>query len=454
MTQRETFIPCSRQEIIDLCLAEGKLSQQEESQFRDFCNILIAYYHFKFHRYLENIKANFVPFNPEINHINQINQINIAQEKIMEQELIDNFVEVLEKANYRYFSKSDLRKAFVENSLFDLKTEVDFRDFERVLCYARGDSYQKTSVRKWWRKIEKKLDIFEQVILLIKFKEEKYFKNKSLKIENLKFKPGKVYLYLYKNISKPDIEFIFPNIKMSMTWKDRIIFGVPAIGAGISLIARILPQLLLIIGVIIYVTLGQQPIEELRVREEEVRNITPLLITMFSLLVTLGGFAFKQYTSYQNKQLKFQKTVTETLFFRNMASNTGVFQYLIDTAEEEECKEIILVYYHLLTSPQPLTPGQLDERIEIWMENKLGKKINFDIENTLQSLEAIQGKLETESASVSLLKRVPLTEKFSSTSGAISDRDNYCQVLPLAQAKQIIDHVWDNAFTYNQNLLS
>ncbi|MGK7897220.1 MAG: TMEM143 family protein [Xenococcus sp. (in: cyanobacteria)] len=431
MTQRENFIPCSRQEIIELCLAEGKLSKQEESQFRDFCNILIAYYHFKFHHYLEKIKASFVPFNPEIS---QDNNMNLAQEKIMGQELIDNFIKVLEKANYRYLSKHDLTKAFAENSLFDLKTEVNFSDFERVLCYTRGDSHQKISVRKLWRKIDKRLDIFEQVILLIKFKDKKYFQNQSLKLENLKFKPGKVYLYLYKNISKSDIEFIFPNIKMSMTWKDRIIFGVPAIGAGISLIARILPQLLLIIGVIIYVTLGQQPIEQLQVEEEEVRNITPLLVTIFSLILTLGGFAFKQYTNYQNKQLKFRKTVTETLFFRNMASNTGVFQYLIDTAEEEECKEIILVYYHLLTSQQPFTSSKLDRYIETWMENKLDKKVNFDIENTLQSLEAIQGKLGTESELISLLKR---------------DSDNYCQVVPLAQAKQIIDNVWDNTFLYN-----
>ncbi len=431
MTQRETFIPCSRQEIIDFCLAEGKLSKLEESQFRDFCNILIAYYHFKFHHYLENIKASFVPFNPEIS---QETKIDLAQEKIMDKKLINNFVEVLEKANYRYLSKHDLTKAFAENSLFDLKTEVDFSDFERVLCYTRGDSYQITSVKKMWRKITKKLDIFEQVILLIKFKDKKYFQNKSLKLENLKFKPGKVYLYLYKNISKPDIEFIFPNIKMSMTWKDRIIFGVPAIGAGISLIVRILPQILLIIGVIIYVVLGQQPIEQLEVREEEIRNITPLLVTVFSLIITLGGFAFKQYTKYQNKQLKFRKTVTENLFFLNMASNTGVFQYLIDTAEEEECKEIILVYYHLLTSQQLFTPSQLDEYIENWMENQLGKRVNFDIENTLQSLEVIQGKLGTESELISLLKR---------------NSDNYCQVVPLSQAKQIIDNVWDNTFLYN-----
>ena len=429
--KKENFIPCSRQEIIELCLAESKLSQAEKSQFRDFCKILIAYYHFKFHRYLENIKANFAPFNPEAD---QDFPLSLAQEKTMEQELIDNFIQVLEKANYSYFSKPNLMKEFTNSSLFDLKTEVDFGDFEIILCYTRGNSQQNIVTKNLWMKKNKKLNIFEQVILLIKFKKEKYFKNKSLKIEELKFKPGKVYLYLYKNISKPDIEFIFPNIKMSMTWKDRIIFGVPAIGAGISLIIRVLPQLLLIIGVIIYVTLGQQPIEELQVQEDDIRNITPLLVTMFSLIITLGGFAFKQYTSYKNKQIKFQKAVTETLFFRNMASNKGVFQYLIDTAEEEECKEIILVYYHLLTTQQLLNPIELDEMIETWMEEKLGKKINFDIENTLQSLEAIQGKLEPESELISLL---------------IRDRDNHCRVLPLEQAKKIIDNVWDNLFLYN-----
>ena len=131
---------------------------------------------------------------------------------------------------------------------------------------------------------------------------------------------------------------------MSMNWKDRLLFGIPALGAGISLILKVLPQLLLIAGVFFYVFVGEIPKSVIPVKEEEVKDITPLLVTTLSLLITLGGFAFKQYTSYKSKQIKFQKNITETLFFRNMASNVGVFQYIIDAAEEEECKEIILVY--------------------------------------------------------------------------------------------------------------
>lgn len=63
----------------------------------------------------------------------------------------------------------------------------------------------------------------------------------------------------------------------------------------------------------------------MQAKKEDVKNIMPALIASGSLLVTLGGFAFKQYNSYKNKQIQFQKNVTETWFFRNLAINVGVF---------------------------------------------------------------------------------------------------------------------------------
>ena len=219
-----------------------------------------------------------------------------------------------------------------------------------------------------------------------------------------------------------------------MTWKDRILFGVPAIGAAIPIVIRIVPQLLFVLGVILFV-FGVSHLSPLRVGEEDVQNVMPILITMFSLAITLGGFAFKQYSNYKSKQIKFQKEVTDTLFFRNLANNAGVFQYLIDAAEEEKCKEIILVYYHLLTSKASLTAEELDNRIEEWMDNKFGVKIDFDIQDPLSSLSEIRGKVVgDEEHEVALLRR---------------DRHGVCHVLPLDDAKTVIDYVWDNAFRYS-----
>ena len=241
-------------------------------------------------------------------------------------------------------------------------------------------------------------------------------------------------------MSKLDIEFIFPNIEMSMTWKDRLLFGVPAIGAAIPLFLRILPQLFLIAGVVVYLTLGHQPIDELQVQEEDVRNIMPLLVAALSLLVTLGGFAFKQYTSYKNKQIRFQKNVTETLFYRNIANNSGVFKYLIDAAEEEECKEIILAYYHLLTSSKPITPLELDHKIESWMAEKFNTIIDFDIEKLIRNLSEIKASSQFIDKNIYSHKQVALLRQ---------DSKNRCHILSISEAKQVLDRVWDRLFEYS-----
>ena len=435
---REAYIPYSRQEIIELCIADGKILDRDRQYFRGFCNILAAYYHFKLHHSLEVLKSNFVPFNPDLDlkqHSDRSDRLNIDRQ---ENDLVATFEEILKQANYYPISKSKLESALLEDSVFDLKTEVDFNDFDRMVCYCRGDKVENITVKKWFfKKVERQIDVYRRVVLLIKFKEEQHFKDKPVEKEELNFKPGKIYIYLYKNLSKLDIEFIFPNIKMSMSWKDRLLFGLPAIGAAIPVILKVLPQMILILGVIIYLTLGHQPIDGLEVKEEDVRNITPLLIAALSLIITLGGFAFKQYTSYKNKQVKFQKSVTETLFYRNIANNTGVFHYLIDAAEEEECKEIILVYYHLLTSNQPLTPSQLDDRIEAWMEERFDTKIDFDIDKPIRNLEAIKAKVKYTEGNTYAFKQVSLLKR---------DKALRCQVLPLDEAKQAIDYVWDNIF--------
>ena len=438
---REAFIPYSRQEVIELCLADGEIAIAQHQEFREFCQILAAYYHFKLHSCLEDLKSNFVPFNPDLTEeqTRSLSNRDLELEQ-KEADLIATFESILKQANYYPISKQELKKALLEDSLFDLKTEVDFDDFDRMVCYCRGESTDTVTQKKWlFKKVERQVDIYRRVVLLIKFRQEQHFKDKPVATEELNFKPGKIYLYLYKNLSKLDIEFIFPNIEMSMTWKDRLLFGVPAVGAAIPLFIKILPQIILIAGVVIYLTLGHQPIDELQVKQEDVRNITPLLVAVLSLLVTLGGFAFKQYTSYKNKQIRFQKNVTETLFYRNIANNSGVFKYLIDAAEEEECKEIILVYYHLLASKIPLTPLKLDARIETWMSDKFGKVIDFDIEKTLRNLAVIKAEIKCIEGSDYAIKQVQLLKR---------DLDNRCHILPLKEAKQVMDNIWDRLFEY------
>ncbi|KAB8330129.1 DUF3754 domain-containing protein [Scytonema tolypothrichoides VB-61278] len=437
---REAFIPHSRTDIIQLCLQDGKLCATNAEKFKNFCQILSAYYHFRFHKTQETIKDNYAPFDPNTD-VQPLTQPTFNQYKEMELKVVDAFNHILERANYIPLAASVVQESVGKASLIDLKTQVDFQDFERFCCYYQGDISKKISVKKlfFWKE-EKRIDIFERIVLLIKFKEKAYFSAKKVKIEELKFTPGKMYVYFYKNIPKLDIDLLFPNVATSMNWKDRLLFGIPAIGAAIPLLLKTLPNLLLLIAAILLVLNAPTLVESLHVEQEKVRNVLPILVATLSMAIALGGFAFKQYTNYKNKKIKFQKDITDTLFFKNLANNAGVFQTLIDIAEEEECKEIILVYYHLLTSPTPLNPEQLDSRIEYWMEKKLGTKINFDIHGPLNNLENIRGKAQRNASEADSTAQKPLLTY---------DNQGFCHVLPLENALAVIDDVWDNAFQYN-----
>jgi hypothetical protein len=434
---REAFIPYRRSDLIELCVEDGQLAAADVSKFRNLCEILSAYYHFNLHQQLELLKSNYAPFNPDADTKFR-NELTTDQKANMQAQLVTVFENILTQANYIRLNKKMLQLAVQEKSLIELKTQIDFADFDQIVFYYRGDRKQKILVKKLLKNVEKTIQVFERVVLLLKSKNYRYFESKNSSIKNLNFKPGKIYIYFYKNIPKYDLEFLFPNIKISMTWKDRLLFGIPAVGAGIPLVLKIIPELLAIVGVILFVFFGQSILVKY-ISQDQVRNIMPILVAFLSLIVGLGGFAFRQYNNYKNKKIKFQKEITDTLFFRNLANNASVFSCLIDDAEEEECKEIILVYYHLMTSKTPVNPEQLDDRIEAWMAEKFGTKIDFDINGPLRNLEAIRGKIVKEGEAEASTPEIPLLTY---------DNQGFCQVPSLDDAKTIVDYVWDNIFLY------
>jgi transcriptional/translational regulatory protein YebC/TACO1 len=110
---------------------------------------------------------------------------------------------------------------------------------------------------------------------------------------------------------------------------------------------------------------------------------------------------------------------------------------LIDAAEEEESKEVILAYYHLLTNPQGLDQEELDNTIENWLEEKFQAQVDFDVDKAVKKLEKLVGKLEDsdDAPDVNMLEK---------------DGDGKLKVRDIDDSKTIIDYVWDNIFQYNE----
>jgi len=165
-----------------------------------------------------------------------------------------------------------------------------------------------------------------------------------------------------------------------------------------------------------------------------------MIAALATVVVVLGGFAIKQYLNYKNKWVEFLNDVTQTLFFHSFGVNAGVFKCLIDSAEEEECKEAILAYYHLLTSEKKLTKRELDRRIEDWFAEKFGVMIDFDVEDALKKLEQLTAEIE-----------VANHEETSVQQASVLSRNAYGMIIvqPLENALKILDSIWDNLFHYN-----
>jgi hypothetical protein len=65
--KRERFIPFRKADIVDMCIHDAKLTDCEKREFREFCQILEALFHFEFHQRLETLKNCYAPFHPDAN---------------------------------------------------------------------------------------------------------------------------------------------------------------------------------------------------------------------------------------------------------------------------------------------------------------------------------------------------------------------------------------------------
>ena len=201
-SRREAFIPYPRKDIIKLCLADGRLEGETAAAFQAFCTILTAFYHFQFHTTLEDIKENYRVFNPN-SDVQPLYEPTLQEYEQMGEKVVEAFKHTLERANYYPMPTETIRQALDSRSLINLKTDVNFDDFEQCLCYYRGDVYQTLKQKKFffWQ-TERTIDMLERLVLLVKFKGEGYFRAKEKQSRQRqserKFVPGKMYVYFYR----------------------------------------------------------------------------------------------------------------------------------------------------------------------------------------------------------------------------------------------------------------
>ena len=413
-SSRGRFIPFRKTDLVAMTLKADLVPRAKEADFHAVHRLLEALLHYEYHALLEDLKEAYAPFNPDTD-TRAIRSTGPEERRQHQKVFVQKMQRLLDAANYEPITPTDLKEALSEESLFKIRLEVNFDDFEDVLFFRRGASRRRETLVSWFglRKTPVTFTNYDRVVVYIQFKDAAYFEGRGRR--NLPYTPGATLIKLFQNVPKADLEMLFPNSEVRMKTIDKLIIGIPAAVSGVAVVVSKLGASLALVGSLVAFWLG--------LRETAVEINQGHLVALGLGLAALGAFLFKQVSKFKNRKLRFMKALAENLYFKNLDNNAGVFHHLIDAAEEEEFKEALLAYLFLAQSKAGLTRRQLDDVVESWLAADWDCEIDFEVDDALAKLERWE-----------LVHRV----------------DDRLHALPLAEAKVRLDSRWDNFFTYHQ----
>lgn len=392
----EHFIPISQKEILEHLSEEGKLTPEDQRDLTRFYEILKSLFHFEFHSKLEGLKDNYRRFDPDPS---TRPSLDTGEYEDALKEFQTSFNELMEQANFSELTPADIADAFGQSTPLAVNVDVDLDAYETLHLYSRGK--KKVIEKVPFLMILKRnfqMEIYERLVMIAKFARKKRISGKGRLQKTalgMEVEEDKVYLKYFKNVPAADIEMIFPNPRIRMSRLDKLKISLPLITAL----------------VLIYGSLGQV-----------VSGNTSQSI-LIGLGSVLGLYAARSIISYRNTRIKYIKSLTQGLYFKNLDNNSGVFHTVMNEAEEEEVKEAILAYYFLHISGG-MKRGSLDAAIEEWFRNRFGIELDFDVEDALSKLERLE---------------------------LIHDGgDGTWFTVPLKKALEKIDVLWDCIFNYNK----
>ncbi|MFC4391376.1 TMEM143 family protein [Flavobacterium quisquiliarum] len=406
---REHYIPFNKEFLLEQQIALAK-DPKSADDFKKLFDIIEHYYHYESFNLNRNLKQHYALYDPDLSEREREGFIGKSDFSIFKKTLLT----VLERGNYYRIDEETLKAAFEESDLIGLNLAIDFNTFKDFELYARGHHKAKEKVKKFffWKK-EVEIEYYDRVLIYLNYSDADYLAAKKVKLGKMPIDPGSIALKIFKRVPKNDLETVFPNAVPKMSFKDKMLLWVPGVFGGISLLsAKVIPAL-------INMYEAYQTGETI-----DLLNSKTSLNQGLIALGILSAYCFRQYNNFVNKKIRYSKTLSDSLYFKNVGNNSGAFYSLLNSSEEEALKETVLAYAFLNRSQNSLTASELDSQIESWFASHLKTDLDFDVNDALLKLKSI---------------------------GLGIENDGKWNVIPLNEALIKIDELWDNVFDYNQN---
>ncbi len=337
IAQYDHFIPVSTQQLIQQLSSLG-LDETHHQVIQQLRQILS----FEFYLRLQQIKHHYQPINPD----NELSHLKAADDDYSNS--IDSIRKLLIQANFEELDQQQIEYALEKISPYGLNIEINFDAFQQMVLFYRGKTRKEIQTRDWKKLFLKKkkesLISYGRLFLVIQYKDQNN-------------KPG-LYLKLFKDILRPDLEMLFPESRVRMKVFDKIkllLTGGSGTAGGL------------------FATIGK----------------ISAAITPWTIVIALAGFImllWRQISKVFIQRTHYMMTLAQNLYFHNMDNNLGAITYLVDLARQEEIKEVILAYA-MLKIHQVKDSEQLDNICEKWFMQQFNIQIDFDINDAINKLK-------------------------------------------------------------------
>ena len=409
--KRERFIPVTRFALLDRLTKPFLWNPGQAAEARRFFRYLDYWRQQQYFALLLDLEQTYETFSPDSDLL-MTRSFSEDERASLKHRVFEGVESLLQRANYERIDPTDVEMILTRDSHYGLDLTVDMKAFEHIVIYYRGASnqkYERRSIRKYLRKEEFNVPIFQRLFLMFKLKpfemrvEEAMRENKlsreaaekwvTKRCQHLppSINERNIYLKLFKNIPRSDVEMVFPNTEVRFRPLDKLRLGVTA-GGGLGMGA---------VGA-----------------AGKIALLTTNPIAAVGALAGLGGILGRQVMGFFNQKQRYMIVMAQNLYFHTMADNRGVILKIAARGAEEDVKEEMLLYSVLAKEKSTRADlPSIDLAIETYLMRTFGVKVDYEIDDALDRL--IRDGIVTEKP------------------------DGTLETLPPAAAAKHIDTKWD-----------
>ncbi|MGJ5178498.1 TMEM143 family protein [Bradyrhizobium oligotrophicum] len=415
--RRDRFIPLRKSDILDAVISHGGLDEVQSSDLRELARMLGAILHHEYFDELDRLRDAYFDFDPEvpIGRHRSSGELDTAYGN-----LTDEFVRVLGEANFIEISHDEIERAFAEHALVRVKLKAPISDYRSVRMFRRGQHQETIEVPMLYglRRRSQEVEVYDDIILMVATRPDEPTKKKRKTAAwrgRNKIRGGAVLFKYFRHIARFDLEALLPNVRVVMGLREQLTLGVPALLGGVPILLK-LASTLTVLFIVAGFYLGLSGTVH--------DNDTEQALAALSGLFALGAFILRQWGNFHRQSLIHQKQVTDNIYFRNVNNNSGIFNYLIGEAEDQDWKEAVLAYGGLLLASVPLSRAALGSHVEELLQQMFGLGRAFNIDEALVRLREF---------------------------GLVSGADEALSALPLPEAIAQLERVWTNSLRVQSN---